>query len=201
MTRRLATLAGTVAALAAFTTPSAQAASAIKATPSQCTALTGGTQVFLRLLDFRNYVLAPGGDFENDAKGWTLLGGAKVVTGGNRAIGGTKALALPNGGSALSPVFCADSSNPTFRMYSSNASWLPGRVHAELVWIDTDLKVHSTPVGADFSFPLWKATGSMLLASVLPLPDGYATPVQLRFKGVLGGALLDDVYIDPARGR
>jgi hypothetical protein len=196
--RRLATVTGTAAALVALLTPAADAG-VRKAAPGECSQLSGGSMVFLRNLDFRNYVLAPGGDFENGAPGWTLDNGAQLAA--RQGNGRTTALALPNRATATSPVFCADATNPTFRMYSSTTSWLPGRVHADLLWIDDRGNAQTTQVGSDFSFPLWRATGSMLLAKVLPLVSGVATPVQLRFTGAGGGALLDDVYIDPARGR
>lgn len=208
--RRLATMTGTAAALVAFLAPTAQAwpgwgSTATKsnkarsAAPGECTALQGGAMVFLRNLDFRNYVIAPGGDFENGAPGWTLQRGARLAAGqGNDR---STALALPGGATATSPVFCADETNPTFRMYSSTASWLPGRIHADLLWTDENGDARETAVGSDFSFRSWRATDSMLLAQVLSLVSGNATPVQLRFTGVWGGALLDDVYIDPARGR
>src|SRR5689334_23004691 len=36
---------------------------------------------FTRWLDLFQYTLAPGGDFESNAAGWTLTGGAQVVSG------------------------------------------------------------------------------------------------------------------------
>ena len=43
------------------------------------------TQPFLKWGDSDPYKLVPGGDFETDAKGWSLTGGAQVVA-GQRAV-------------------------------------------------------------------------------------------------------------------
>jgi hypothetical protein len=68
--------------------------------------------------DDRSYFLAPGGNFEDAAHGWSLEGGATVAA-GNEPFGvhggGGSALSLPAGSSATSPVFCIDLNYPTFR--------------------------------------------------------------------------------------
>lgn len=207
--RRLATLTGSAAAIIALL-PAAGASAwwsdrpaEARPAPGVCTAISGGSRVFLGLLDFRSYVLVPGGDFENGAPGWTLQDGARVAA--RQGTNGSTAIALPSGASLTSPVFCIDETNPSFRLSAVAGSLLGSRIRATLLWTDVAGTVHETPVGSDFSFPIlsivWRVTGSMQLARVLPLPDGATTPVQLRFTGRWGGALLDDVYIDPARGR
>ena len=40
-----------------------------------------GTQVFAPWKDFNSYYLSPNGGFENSSSGWSLAGGASVVSG------------------------------------------------------------------------------------------------------------------------
>src|SRR5712691_7417770 len=65
---------------------------------------------FLPWLDPLGYTLAPDGGFENDAAGWKLTGGAKVVSGNEiyfvHGAGESKSLLLPTGSSARTPPMC-----------------------------------------------------------------------------------------------
>src|SRR3954453_2805958 len=63
---------------------------------------------FTRWLDLFQYTLVPGGNFESNAAGWTLTGGAQVVSGNEsfNVSGGSHSLSLPAGSSATSPAMC-----------------------------------------------------------------------------------------------
>ena len=93
--RRLA-LRGLVVATALSVMPAAAAhASIISVSPCDGASLT---QPFLKSGDSAPYKLVPGGDFETNAKGWSLTGGAQVVPGSEpvRCDGlGREVLALP----------------------------------------------------------------------------------------------------------
>ena len=71
--------------------------------------------------DLADYALAPGGDFESGAAGWTLTGGAAVEAGNQPFdIGapGASSLALPQGASALSDSMCVDETYTSFRLFA-----------------------------------------------------------------------------------
>src|SRR3989442_4332881 len=60
-------------------------------------------QPFVPWADVANYVIAPNGTFENGSSGWTLSGGASVVSGNEsynvHGAGEFRSLALPSGSS------------------------------------------------------------------------------------------------------
>ena len=68
-------------------------------------------RVFLRWLDPIPYYLAENGGFESGSAGWTLTGGAKVVSGNEPFFLNSKndrfSLSLPSGATATSPWTCA----------------------------------------------------------------------------------------------
>lgn len=69
------------------------------------------SQPFLAWRDAHYYTLAPGQSVDNfDATGWTLSGGAKLVT--TRLKDGVvgQVLDLPSGARAVSPAMCVDAS-------------------------------------------------------------------------------------------
>jgi hypothetical protein len=75
------------------------------------------TQPFLSAGDNNYYTLVPGQTADNfEGTGWTLTGGAKLVstTLGDGATGSV--LDLPSGSKAVSPTMCVTSAYPTARM-------------------------------------------------------------------------------------
>ena len=71
--------------------------------------------------DFNTYGLAPGGMF-NDATGWQLAGGAKIVS-TTQSDGTTgSVLELPGKAQATSPPMCITSDYPMSRLWSRNVS-------------------------------------------------------------------------------
>src|SRR3954468_10017828 len=71
--------------------------------------------------DYANYELAPAGDFEQAATGWSLSDGA-AVAGGNESfqVGGANdgsSLLLPAASSATSPEVCISVQHPTVRLF------------------------------------------------------------------------------------
>ena len=109
MKPRLA-LAGLLAAACA----TFAATPAIAATTA-CTAPTL-TQPFLSFGDSNSYALPGGESYDNfDGTGWTLIGGAKLVT-TTLADGSTgQVLDLPSGSRAISPAVCVSSNYPSAR--------------------------------------------------------------------------------------
>jgi hypothetical protein len=130
---------GIGAAVAAFGAVPAQAAAQNAAGP---TATSGSattsvdtssctnpllTQPFLAWGDSNWYALAPGETADAfGGKGWTLTGGAKIVT--TTLQDGTtgSVLDLPRGSTAVSPTVCLTSAYPTARMMIRNVSGSSG---------------------------------------------------------------------------
>jgi len=114
---------GIGAAVAAFGAVPAQAlAQSAAATTASCTNPLL-TQPFLTWGDSHWYALAPGEAADDFAgAGWTLTGGAKIVT--TTLQDGTRGsvLDLPRGSKAVSPTVCLTSAYPTARMMIRNAS-------------------------------------------------------------------------------
>jgi hypothetical protein len=74
------------------------------------------SQPFLSSGDSNNYVLVSGESVDNfDGTGWTLSGGASIVTSrlADGSTGGV--LDMPGGSQAVSPIMCVQSNYPTAR--------------------------------------------------------------------------------------
>ena len=167
------------------------------------------TQPFAQFGDRANYKLVRNGSFENGTGGWTLLGGAKVVSGNEPwKVGGAghaKSLVLPAGSSVISPVSCVGLAEPTLRFFAkkNRAPLLGVSTLAVSVYVKTSLGlIVPVPVGVVLGNGQWKPTPPMLIvANLLPLLPGDRTPVAFQFTPVLGDWQIDDVYVDPRRFR
>ena len=175
--------------------------------PAQAALISGGacneaplSHPFAQWGDSSSYELAPGGDFETSAAGWTLSGGAKVGTGsepyGASGAVGSHSLVLPQGASAQSPFTCVNASYPTFRFFARNNGLL-STVLAQVVY-KTLLGTVSLPLGAVALSSTWQPTLPMLTGSVVTgVLSGGTAHVALRFTAVTGTSAVDDVFVDP----
>jgi hypothetical protein len=205
---RRAVLAATavVATAAVFAAPAS--AGILTASESDCGDETL-TKPFAQFGDSANYKLVRNGAFETGTDGWTLTGGARVVTGNEPwKVGGSnhaKSLVLPAGSSAISPVSCVGLGEPTLRFFArkNRAALLGISTLTVTVYVETSLGlVVPVPVGAVFNGGRWNYTPQMLIvANLLPLLPGDRTPVAFQFTPVLGDWQMDDLYVDPWRGR
>ena len=162
-----------------------------------------GKQKFSKWGDSSSYFLLPGGSFEGTPAqvGWTLSG--STLTSGNEpfhinSITDDQSLLIDGGGSATSPVFCVDSTMPSFRFFARQTD--PG----------SDLKIQGvvqTPRGpftvtvadlADGSLPAW--TPVQVNVATNRIPKGWSVSAALRVVVPGSGSWqLDDVYVDPYR--
>jgi hypothetical protein len=202
-TRALATVAAIAAACAVA--PTAQAGVLVASAPScEQGALE---RPFQRWLDPLSYTLVPDGGFEAGAAGWSLTGGAKVVNGNEtffvHGSGEQKALSLPPGSSATSPVMCAGIDKPVMRFFSKSSGGLLNIavLSVEVLFETHDGKIASLPVGVALPSSKWQPTLPLpVLASLLPLLPDEQTPIAFRFRPVAGATwTIDDVYLDPWR--
>ena len=181
---------------------------ALNAAPAQASLVTTGacdasplTQPFAAFGDTNDYKLVPGGSFESGAPGWTLSGGARVVSGsepyGATGSVGNSSLYLPAGASVQTPFTCVNASYPTLRFFARNNSLL-STVVVELVYSNPVLGLVPIPVGTVVLGGQWKPSLPMTTLSAIPgLLDGGTSQVSLRFTALLGSSQIDDVFIDP----
>lgn len=181
------------------------------------------TKAFAKFGDNADYSLAPGGDFESGAAGWTLTGGAKVVS-GNENLGvksGSRSLVLPVGAVAVSPEFCVDESHPHFRFAAKPSNSMAGYA-AMVTYRDAAgrLKDVQFTSSGDMSWGAGKWAPSKVspLATEIPLTEtgGIATArisfvstgnlvaVGIGFwgkftGGSVGTTSVDSLMIDPYR--
>jgi hypothetical protein len=153
--------------------------------------LSALSQPFARWLDFANYELAPGGDFESST--WTLTGGALLVPGSEpyAATGqvGSSSLSLPAGASARSPLTCVDAAYPSMRFFLAGR----GSVAVSIVAGNAVL-----PAGIAIAGGEWSPTPIMVTYSaVLGALSGGSAQVSVAFSGLSGDTHIDDVFIDP----
>jgi hypothetical protein len=167
-------------------------------------------QPFLRWLDPAHYVLAPDGGLEGRARGWTLRGGATVVSGNEpfyvRSRRDSRSLALPSGSSATTPLICVGVEHPTVRLFAMNTGSVLSTLRIDVVFTGPLGLPVAAPVTTLVSGGAWKPTApALLLANITALPvvtDG-AIAVALRFtpQGAAVRWRIDDVYVDPFKGR
>ena len=196
--RRLLGAVSVVCTLAAadVLAPSISAAQASTASPTSLVglntcSLSSLSQPFTPWLDFANYELAPGGDFENST--WTLTGGAEPVAGSEpyAATGtlGSSSLSLPAGSSAQSPMTCVDATYPSIRFFIEGT----GAVAVNVVEGGSVI-----PAGVAVASGGWAPTPVMLTtSSALGASSGGTAQVSVTLSGLSGSPRVDDVFIDP----
>jgi hypothetical protein len=173
------------------------------ALPGSASAACAGGPVshpFAQFGDNADYVLAPGGSFENGAPGWGLSG-AGVVEGNETFLAsGSHSLAIEAGGEAVSPPVCVNSEYPTFRFFARQLSGGPrATLSASLRWVDLLGIAVESPAGNVAPTSSWAPSPVMMLGNSVPLwLPGSTLYVQLVLHSAGGGSwAVDDVYIDP----
>ena len=154
-------------------------------------------RVFKPWNDRRLYTLAPGGDFETAAEGWTLEGATVAADSSPFLLGaalGASSLELPAGTTALSPPICVERGFPSFRLVARTASSEQAVVKVGIVYADGRVMTTGRlKPAAD-----WRVTRKLSLAQGrFRVHRGESALVQLRFAVTAGTARLDDVYVDP----
>lgn len=171
------------------------AAAPAVAAPAQCSNPLL-SQPFASWGDSNNYTLAPGESANNfTGTGWTLSGGASIVT--TQLADGTtsKVLDLPSGATAISPVLCVNSSMPTARTMVRDV------VGSEGVFFYVNYP--TTPGWQNTGQVHGQQTGWTLSDSLNIHTDGFSGWTQGQFEFVAGGNASDfqvyNFYVDPYR--
>lgn len=143
---------------------------------------------FLPWLDPAWYEAAPNGGVEAGATGWTLSQGAAVVAANDPFQTGTRALSMPAGASATTPVICVDVVDPTIRFFARGGS---GPLVVSVLFRDAVGVQHQLPVGALLAGQAWAPSTAMpVLGNLL------SSHVAFRFTSG-GNWVFDDVFVDP----
>ena len=166
-------------------------------------------QPFLRWVDPLYYVLTPNGGLEASTVEWTLAGGAKVVSGNEpfyvRAAGDRKSLSLPAGSSARTRPMCAKLLYPDLRFLAVNKGSLLSLLKVEVLFEDLSGGVQALEIARVSGDSTWKPTLPLpfVVSTAAPLSADGTVAVAFRFTplGTKAAWTIDDVYVDPFKGR
>jgi len=157
----------------------------------------GGTQAFAQFGDHRYYVFAPNGGLEQGSYGWSLAGGASVVSGNEsyylHSRYDTHSLSLPKGASATTPAMCMGTSSTIIRFVFKGGSNLHVQVvERNLLGLVIGILDWTTINGTSS----WQPSPTIVnLDALLGLVG--ASSVQLRFTALDSPSAVDDVFVDP----
>jgi hypothetical protein len=191
---RLLGLVGALALLAGLAIP-ADAGLLGTGPASYCDSNT--STVFLPWGDKSNYMLTPGGSFEESTSTWKLGGGAKIVSGNEPYFIHSKrdhsSLYMPAGSSAQTPTMCFAAGDWHMRFLSTGSGQLRVTVN-----VNSLLGLVSILDGGTVSSDgTWKPSPqvSLLLTNVGGLLTTQA--ISIRITASSGASQIDDVYLDP----
>ncbi len=194
---RLAT-AIVVGALLLVMTPSAKAGILGTGAASFCDAYS--SQAFQAWGDRSNYMLMPGGSFEEGTPSWRLSGGAKIVSGNEpfylRSRTDRRSLYMPAGSSATTPTMCFTTGDWHLRFVGVSAN--QSSMLKVTVTVASLFGVVSTLDGGTVSNDgTWQPSPQvgLLLTNVGGLLTTKA--VSFRFTATSGASQIDDTYLDP----
>jgi hypothetical protein len=170
-------------------------------------------RVFMRWLDPLPYFLATNGGFESGPAGWTLTGGAKVVSGNEpfflNSSSDRFSLSLPAGASATSPWTCASVDGLVARLVAVASGSALGTLQVDLLYKTSrgQLKTVGLTLITRLLHGSWAPTlpivilPGTLLSDIAQLDLG-TVELALRFRassGLLTSSSwrIDDVYVDP----
>jgi hypothetical protein len=203
--RRTAVCLALAASLVALCAPAANADLIGGLIGNNCP--TSGAQVFAPWGDSRSYYLAPNGGLESGATGWTLSGGATVVSGNQPFFkSGSHSLSLPSGSRALSPATCIGPYALSLRMFGSDVNGRDGGAHVRVLWYGLLNKLLGATDYATFNPGSgWSPTASVNSSGgfnlLLPLLGSTSARIELTPVGSGSAWKVDDVYVDPWASR
>jgi hypothetical protein len=151
------------------------------------------------------YKLAPNGSFDEGSNGWSLKGGARVVTDGNPLVSGSSSLLLPSGSSATAPAACAKLADPASRFFVRNTGSPSGSLRVDVTYRTLlGLFTVTTNLGTFTAGGEWQPSpkyGHVLsnVLGTLALNPKVAASLRFKFTPVGRGAeyQIDDLFVDP----
>jgi hypothetical protein len=157
------------------------------------------SQPFSRFGDYRNYTFAPDGGLESGGAGWSLSGGAKVVSGNESFFVHSKydsrSLYMPAGSSVTSSAMCMGTLSTFIRFFSKSngAGTLKVQVQFRSLLGTVVGLLNWSSIGGSSS---WQPSPSILNLQSLNAILG-ANSIQLRLTAVDAPFQVDDFYVDP----
>jgi hypothetical protein len=167
----------------------------------------GGSQVFAPWQDTANYLLAPNGSFEFGSAGWSLSGGAGIVSGNEPFYPtGTHTLALPSGSSATSPTVCLGTQQLYIRMFGKDLGGTDSGLRVRIQFYGLLNNLLGTkdfavfPGSGDWAPTNQVQSGGGLLTPLPVVSILSSTSARIQITPLGSGSRweIDDVYIDPA---
>lgn len=184
------------ALVAAFSASPAQARGNLLGLNPQC----GPTsKPFAPWGDYRNYSFAANGGLEAGSTGWSLSGGATVVSGNEsyfvHSRYDSRSLYLPQGSSATTPPMCMGTFSTYVRFFAKNNNAGALRVQVQYrSLLGTVLGI--LDAGTVTGPSSWAPSQAFLNLQSLNCLVG-ATALQLKLTAVSGSFNVDDFYVDP----
>jgi hypothetical protein len=205
MPRRLLALLAGAAILLAAGSGAALAARSAKSVPDCPQPQLG--QPFLPWLDPGQYFLAPGGGFENGLSGWSVKGGASVVSGNEsfyvNGAHDSRSLALPPGSAVTSPAVCVTLLSPDLRFFVRNTGSAGSLLRVDLNYTNLLGKQATATIGLLAGGQKWTPTLPLLfLLNTLPqvgLHGQTWVSFTLTPMGQAGSWGVDDFEVDPLK--
>ncbi len=202
---RYAKLVFCIVLLVATATAAAEASAQTRLLGLSCSGST--SQPFAAWGDYASYYLAPNGGLEGGSTGWSLTGGASVVTGNEPFLGsGTRSLSLPSGSSATSPTTCIGTLNMALRMFVEDSGGTDSGLRVRVYWYGllnsllgvTDYATFAPGTSWQPSSKVSTIGGVNLL---VPLLGSTSARVKLTPLGSGSAWNVDDLYVDPLASR
>ncbi len=192
--RRFLYLVGLISLLAGLAIP-ADAGLLSTGSASYCDPYS--SHVFQRWGDNSNYMLTPGGSFEDGTPSWKLSGGAKVISGNDpyfiHSKSDRKSLYMPAGSSASTPTMCFAAGDWHLRFVGTGSGQLRVTVTVNSLLGLVSILDGGTVSGNGTWQPSPKV--GLLLTNVGGLLTTQA--ISIRLTATSGASQVDDVYLDP----
>ena len=191
--RRFAILVGLLALVVLGVTAAANA----KGGPQQTTSCGATSQPFTHWGDPGQYYFPGNAGFESGADGWSLSGGAAVVSGNEpwfvHSSSDSHSLLMPSG-SAATTTICIDQVSPDLRFFAIGKG---AKIKITLISAKAAKAVAKIDGGQWTSTGNWNVSPpiSTVLSSILSGANGNSVQVQFSVSG--GTAQIDDLYVDP----
>lgn len=161
-------------------------------------------QPFAPWNDAADYFLAPDGGLERGGQGWALSGGATVVRGNEPfhvvSSSDNRSLLLPAGSSATSAPFCIGVEHRTLRFFARAAA--PSSLDVDVLYADAAGAPRQQRIASQPGSGAWAPSDILpMVVNALAAERGNAMTVRLRFTPRRAAWAIDDLHIDPYRGR
>jgi len=164
------------------------------------------TEPFVPWADTGDYFLGPAADFEGSLTGWTVKGGAKIVSGNEKyyvnAPTDSHSLLLPKNATATSPSICVTLDTPDIRLFYENTGTANAQLTVNMTYTSNMGKA-STVAVAKITVPKgtgWTVTSPILFLANIQSILSSNNQTWVTFQFVANSNLqVDDFFVDPVK--